>query len=349
MGLPIRFSLLSIAVFLIALPAAAQQGTVRIIQTNAAGDNVHIIDPEINEVVEIIHGIAKAHGVTSAPDGRTLYFSNEIDRTLDIVPWEVMSVTQKIPLSGRPNNIAITPDGSKVYVAIVADGAYVDVVDIEAGRVVKSIPTLGGVHNVFITPDGKYIAAGMIGARTLTIIDTAIDEPVWSLHFNGRSTGGYADGGVRPMAFEANFDGTTKRIFVQISNYHGVYVIDFDKRVVVDMLPMPELPISRVTNDALQGSPGHGLAVSPDGSQLWSTSKPNGHVYAWSLPELEYIGAVKVGHTPDWLTMTPDSRYLYAANAGSQDVSVVDTQLMKEIARIKVGQTPKRNHTVVVP
>lgn len=349
MSSPKRFSSLVIAVLLIAMPAYAQQGTVRIIQTNAAGDNVHIIDPETNEVVEIIHGIPKAHGVTSAPDGSTLYFSNEIDRTLDIVPWKLMSVTGKIPLSGRPNNIAITPDGSKVYVAIVADGAYVDVIDIKANKVIKSIPTLGGVHNVFITPDGKHIAAGMIGARTLTIIDTAIDEPVWSLHFSGRSTGGYADGGVRPMAFEVNQDGSTKHIFVQISNYHGVYVIDFNKRVVVDKLPMPELPISQITNDALQGSPGHGLTVSPDGSQLWSTSKPNGHVYAWSLPDLTYLGGIKVGHTPDWLTMTPDSRYLYAANAGSQDVSVIDTQLMKEITRIKVGQTPKRNHTVVVP
>ena len=112
---------------------------------------------------------------------------------------------------------------------------------------------------------------------------------------------------------------------------------------------MPSLPISRVTNDALQGSPGHGLAVSPDGLQLWSTSKPNGYVYAWSLPDLEYLGGVEVGHIPDWLTMTPDSRYLYVANAGSNDVSVVDTQEMREIARIPVGQVPKRNKTVVLP
>lgn len=340
---------LALASVVFAVPATAQAPGVRIIQTNAAGDNVHIIDPATNEVVQIIDGISKAHGVTSAPDGSALYFSNEIDRTLDVVPTDVMSVTRQIPLSGRPNNIAITPDGSKVYVAIVAGGAFVDVIDIEAGEVVKSIRTLGGVHNVFITPDGKYIAAGMIGARTLTMIDTETDEPVWSLHFSGPSTGGYADGGVRPIAFETHPDGSTKRIFVQISNYHGVYVVDFDERRVVDKLPMPELPISRVTNDALQGSPGHGLAVSPDGRQLWSTSKPNGHVYAWSLPSLEYLGGVQVGHTPDWLTMTPDSRYLYVANAGSGDVSVIDTRAMEEIARIKVGQTPKRNHTAVIP
>ena len=226
-----------------------------------------------------------------------------------------------------------------MYVAITGGDAFVDVIDTGEQRRVRRIPTLGGVHNVYVTPDGKYVVAGMIGARTLTVIDTDTDRPVWSLHF---------DGGVRPMAFEQNPDGSTKRIFVQISNYHGFYVVDFDKRVVVQKVPMPELPLTQQDNDGLQGSPGHGLAVSPDGTQLWSTSKPNNHVYAWSLPDLEYLGGVAVGHHPDWLTMTPDSRYLYSANAGSNNVSVIDTRAMKEIARITVGQVPKRNHTAVI-
>jgi YVTN family beta-propeller protein len=331
----------------IAFPLAAQDGTVRIVQTNAAGDNVHLIDPATHKVVDVIHGIPKAHGVTSSPDGSILYFSNEVDATLDVVPIRTLAVSKQIPLSNRPNNIAITPDGSKLYVAIVAEG-LVDVIDTAEGRVVKSIRTLGGVHNVFITPDGRYIAAGMIGARTLTIIDTETDEAVWSLHFGGAGAGGYPDGGVRPITFDTHPDGSTNRIFVQLSNFHGVVVVDFDTRSVVARVEMPRLPLTRQSNDALQGSPGHGLAVSPDGTQLWSTSKPNDHVYAWSLPDLEFLGGVGVGHHPDWLTMTPDGRFLYAANAGSNDVSVIDTVTMEEVARIDVGQTPKRNHTVVI-
>ncbi|MCH7475227.1 MAG: beta-propeller fold lactonase family protein [Gemmatimonadetes bacterium] len=338
----VRFSrILSLALgtLVIAAPMGAQSGKVRIIQTNAAGDNVHIIDPATNEVVDVILGIPIPHGVTSHPDGSTLYFSNEVDHTLDVVPTATLRVSEQIPLTGRPNNISITPDGRKVYVAITGLDAFVDVIDTREQKNVRSIPTLGGVHNVFVTPDGKYVVAGMIGARTLTVIDTETDRPVWSLHF---------DGGVRPMAFERNPDGSTKRIFVQITNYHGFYVVDFEKRVVVDKVQMPELPLTQQDNDGLQGSPGHGLAVSPDGRQLWSTSKPNNHVYAWSLPDLEFLGGVPVGHHPDWLTMTPDSRYLYTANAGSNNVSVIDTQAMKEIARITVGQVPKRNHTAVI-
>ena len=325
---------------LVTPPLAAQSGRVRIIQTNAAGDYVSIIDPSTNKVVDVIMGLPIAHGVTSHPDGSALYFSNEHDHTLDIVPTSTLSVATQIPLTGRPNNVAITPDGQKIYVAITGADRFVDVVDLEAGRVVRRIPMLGGVHNVYVTPDGRYMVAGMIGARALTVVDTQTDRPVWSLYF---------DAGVRPMTFDTNPDGSTKRIFVQISDFHGVVVVDFEKRAVVDRVTMPELPFTQVSNDALQGSPGHGLAVSPDGGTLWSTSKPNSHVYAWSLPDLEFLGGVKVGHDPDWLTMTPDGRYLYSANAGSNDVSAIDTQAMKEIARIDVGQVPKRNHTAILP
>src|SRR5262249_584629 len=44
----------------IALPLAAT--TVRIIQTNSAGDDVSIIDPVTNKVVGTIHGIEVNHG-----------------------------------------------------------------------------------------------------------------------------------------------------------------------------------------------------------------------------------------------------------------------------------------------
>jgi YVTN family beta-propeller protein len=104
-----------------------------------------------------------------------------------------------------------------------------------------------------------------------------------------------------------------------------------------------------VDDDALQGSPAHGFAISPDGRTLWSTSKPNDRLYAYSLPDLKLVGDVPVGRHPDWLTFTPDGRFLYSANAGSNDVSVIDAPAMREVARIPVGQVPKRNYTAVIP
>jgi YVTN family beta-propeller protein len=74
----------------------------------------------------------------------------------------------------------------------------------------------------------------------------------------------------------------------------------------------------------------------------------NGRIYGYSLPDLKLIGGVRVGDHPDWLTFTPDSKFVYVANAGSNSVSAVDIATLKEVARIPVGQVPKRNITAVL-
>ena len=44
-----------------------------------------MIDPATNKVVGIINDIEVPHGVTSAPDGSRLYFTNEALHTVDVV------------------------------------------------------------------------------------------------------------------------------------------------------------------------------------------------------------------------------------------------------------------------
>ena len=51
-------------------PLAAQTGqVVRIIQTNSAGTNAHLIDPETHEVLAVIEGLPHVHGVAEHPEG----------------------------------------------------------------------------------------------------------------------------------------------------------------------------------------------------------------------------------------------------------------------------------------
>src|SRR5262252_7933651 len=98
--------------------AAAQQSKLRIVQTNSAGDNIHLIDPATNKVVGEIKGIEAPHGVAVAPDGSRIYVSEEADDTLTVIDGKTLQVTKRIPLSGNPNLVDITPDGRWIYVAI---------------------------------------------------------------------------------------------------------------------------------------------------------------------------------------------------------------------------------------
>ena len=172
------------------------------------------------------------------------------------------------------------------------------------------------------------------------MIDQKTEEIVWTLPM---------EEGVRPMAFDTNPDGSTKRIFVELSNFNGFVTVDFATRKVVDKIPMPEVAASEKTTVGLQGSPCHGFAVTADGKTLAVVSKMNSRIYFVSLPDLKIVGETKVGHHPDWITLTPDGKRAYVANAGSNSVSVIDIATRKELTQIPVGQVPKRNVTAVLP
>ena len=311
---------------------------VRIIQTNSAGDNVSIIDPVTNKVVGEVKGIEVNHGAAGAPDGSRLYISNEAESTLDVVDGKTLKVSNKIKLSGHPNNIASSRDGRRVYVSIAQAPGAVDVIDTIALQRVKSIAVRGSVHNTYVTPDGKYAVAGSIAGKSITVIDTQTEDIAWVLNL---------DLGVRPMAFESNPDGSTKRIFAQLSDFNGFAVVDFATHKEVNRIELPKLAPGKTPFEG-GGNVSHGLAVTSDGKMLVVNSRLNSAVYAYSLPDLKLLGSAEVGKAPDWVTLTPDGKTAYVANAQSNSVSVIDLKAMKEVTRIPVGQVPKRNITALL-
>src|SRR6266850_986893 len=319
--------------------APASPTKVRIIQTNSAGDNVSIIDPATNKVVGEITGIEVNHGAAASPDGSRLYISNEAESTLDVVDGKTLKVTNKIKLSGHPNNISASKDGKRVYVSVAQAPGAVDVIDTASLQRVKSINVRGNVHNTYVTPDGKFVVAGSVVGKTVTVIDAQTEDIAWVLDFNL---------GVRPMAFESNADGSTKRIFVQLSEFNGFAVVDFATHKEVARIELPKLAAGK-TPFLGGGNTSHGLAVTADGKMLVVNSRLNSAVYGYSLPDLKLLGSAEVGRAPDWVTLTPDSKTAYVANAQSNSVSVIDLKAMKEVTRIPVGQVPKRNITALLP
>jgi YVTN family beta-propeller protein len=311
----------------------------RIIQTNAAGDNTHVIDPATNKVIGIINDIEVPHGVVGAPDGSRLYFTNESLHTVDFVDSKSFAVTARVPLSGRPNNIAVGKDGRHVYAGIAQAPGAVDVIDTKTMTRIASIPVKGSIHNVYVTPDGKHVVSGSIPGRMITVIDSQTHAIAWELQLSA---------GIRPMTFETAPDGSTSRIFVQLSDYHGVAVVDFATRKEVTRFELPPIPGEEKHTEGLQGAPAHGLGVTADGKVLLATSKVYGQLYAYSLPSLKPIGSVHVGQHPEWLTFSPDGKVVYVAVAGDNAVAAVDIATLKVVATIPVGQVPKRNATAML-
>ena len=334
-----------LAILLLALPLTAASDQVRILQSNAAGDRVHIIDPVTNKVVGEITGVEAVHGVTASPDASRIYFSSEADDTLDVADAKTLQVVKKIPLSGRPNNIAISPDGRRVYVGIrqkVGDNPGVaDVIDTASLSKIKSIRTEGPVHNIYVTPDGKNVVAGDgTDHGYVSVLDTQTDAPAWSVKL---------EHSIRPMAISKNPDGSTRSIFVQIGDFNGFVVVDFKTRKEVARITLPNLAHGRIP--IISGSAeSHGLAVTADQKILIVCSRLNNALYSYSLPDLKLLGTADLsGKGAAWVTLTPDGKRAYVADPVGNSTLVVDIPTMKEVAKIPVGQVPKRNHTMVIP
>ena len=323
------------AIVLLSISLGAQK-KVRIIQTNSAGDNVHVIDPVTNKVVGVISGIEVGHGAAVAPDGSRIYVSDEADSTLDVVDGKTLKVTHKIPLSGHPNNIAVGRDGRRVYVGIAQAPGGVDVIDTVSLKNVKTLPTRGAIHNAYVTPDGKYVVAGSIAGKSVNVFDASTEQPEWVLEM---------DLGIRPMTFSTNPDGSTKWIFAQLTGLNGFAVIDFATRKEINRIKNPDLPPGKKTVPA-GSDPSHGMAVTADGKTLVVCSRLNNYLYAYSLPDLKSLGGAELsGKGAGWVTLTPDGKSAYVANPVTNDVSVVDIASLKEVAVIPVGFVPKRNTT----
>jgi YVTN family beta-propeller protein len=318
--------------------------------TNSAADTIDVVDAATNKVVQVVRGIQLPHGINFSPDGTQVYVSNESESVLDIVDRASGQITHKIELSARPNNLTITNDGHRVLVGIRTLPGAVDVVDTTSLSRVKSIPVNRSVHNIYVTPDGKYAVVGSIESKSVTIIDLATDQIAWEVEF---------DRGVRPMAFETNPDGSTRHIFVQLSDFHGFAVVDFAKRAEVARIALPNQPAGFGILEERTGTPSHGIGVSPDGKSLWVNSSFANAVFEYSLPDLKLIGHSALplvdsfthpptGAVPEWITFTPDSKTVYVSNSAARSVSAIDTKTLKSIAVIPVGEVPKRINTLVL-
>jgi YVTN family beta-propeller protein len=327
------------AILLSALSLQAAGKRVVIVQTNSAGDNVHLIDPATNKVIGVINGIEVNHGAAVAPDGSRIYVSNEADSTLDFVDGKTLKVIHKVKLSGHPNNIAVGKDGKRVYVGIIQAPGGVDVIDTASASNVKTMPTHGSIHNAYVTPDGKYVVAGSIAGKTVNVFDAKTEEPLWYLDMGL---------GVRPMTFSWNPDGSTKWLFAQLTDFNGFAVVDFATHKEITRIKNPDLAPGK--KEVPEGSdPSHGMAVTADGKTLVVCSRINNYLYSYSLPDLKNIGAAELtGKGAGWVTLTPDGKTAYVANPVTNDVSAVDIKTMKEVARIPVGFVPKRNTTGIL-
>lgn len=299
---------------------------------NSQGDDLTVIDLAALKVVDTIKVGNEPHGLCAPADGRRLFTTIESEKNLKTIDTITGKILDTIPVTGRPNECAATPDGHYVGVPI-RDGNSVDVVDTVQRKVVKVLP-VKEPHNCFNTGNNNDLYVSSMGSHEIDVID--LKKMAYSARI--------PVGGI-PRPYAVSNDERT--LYTALTNLHGFVIADIPGRKVVERVELPPAPPLACPLEV--NTPTHGLALTPDGKQLWVTSLADAGVYVYDLAAKKTSPMIHVGKCPNWIAFSPDGKYCVVSNSDTDDCSIIDAHTHREVARVKVGKSPKRVLVVNVP
>lgn len=323
---------LGLLLLFLGIVSASRAASTRLYVTNSLGDDITVIDLTTMKPVQTFKVGKQVHGICASSDTSAFFVTIESEHNLKIVNSRTGSILSTIPLTGRPNQCAATPNGR--YVAVpIRDGNSVDIVDVQSKKVVKTLP-VKVPHNSYNTGSNEVLWVSSMGSNEINRIDLRKME--YSAHI---PTGGI------PRPYAITKDGNT--MYVALTNLHGFVVASVPQDKVIDKVELPPAPPLECALEP--NTPTHGLELSPDGRQLWVTSLADGLVYVYNTSSHKIVGHVQVGKCPNWITFSPDGKYCCISNSDSNNASIIDTATLHEVARVPVGKGPKRLLALNVP
>ena len=141
------------------------------------------------------------------------------DNTVSVIDTATNTVVATIPVGNFPLGVAVTPDGTKVYVANFSDNT-VSVIHTATNTVVKTIPVGTGPMAVAVTPDGTKVYVTNDGSNNVSVI-----------HRPGNTVVATIPVGTHPAGVAVTPDGT--QVYVTNAADNTVSVIDTATNTVV--------------------------------------------------------------------------------------------------------------------
>ncbi len=210
----------------------------------------------------------------------------------------------------------VTPDGLTLDVGSDLKNFH-RVIDAHSGKVKGIIPTPQSMfnHNMNMSPDGKTIFAAPNG-NTMTIADMATMKPTGTITFSDH---------VR--VFVINHDAS--RVYANLNNLLGFEIADAKTRKVIKRVEAPaEMWKAKWADPNLHfyghGAPMHGIAMTPDESEIWIPDAINNQVLVYDntgeWPVLDLKKSIKTEAPNGWITMGLDGKLAYMASGDVVDV-----------------------------
>ena len=274
-------------------------------------------------VFEAKPGVAPENikGVALNAESGRLYVTTT--RRMAAVDLKTDRVVWNREYEGGCDRMAISPDGRILYVPSL-EGPHWHVVDAGTGDVIKRIDTNSGAHNTIFGLDGASVYLAGLGSPLLHVADAVS-------HTIAKKVGPFSDV-IRPFTV----NGRQTLCFVNVNGLLGFEVGDLNTGKMlrrVEVRGYSQGPVKR------HGCPSHGIALSPDESELWLADAANSRVHifdATSMPPKQ-LASIPLRDQPGWITFSLDGRYAYPSTG-----DIIDTQTRQIVG----GLTDERGRAV---
>ncbi|GAB3831990.1 YncE family protein [Pontibacter rugosus] len=299
---------------------------------------------------------------------------NGQDNSVSVIRLPENEVTETIKLQEAvaPHHISISPDNTKLAVAITstdlsgghggmggtANNFKVIVLDAVTGLGVKTIDLPKMPHNAVFNPDGSELWIGQPDENSGTVV--VYNTSDWSL----KSTIGV---GKSPSEVTFSADGTVA--FVANTGEATVSVIDPVTKAVKTTLPVGADPVGAwpatdgkmyVDNETSQSitvidavstsvtetlslgfKPGY-VAFQENTGELWVSDATNGKVVVYQRNGGAWVqkAAVTTGSDAHAIAFNSDKSLAYVTNQGANTVTVLNAATFDRIKEVPVGRMP---------
>ncbi|MFZ1866569.1 MAG: hypothetical protein WAU39_20280 [Polyangiales bacterium] len=143
------------------------------------GGALLIVDLETEQVSQVPTQYVPM-GIAISPDGSTAYVANygttdAPDRTMMIVDLERRAVMQQLELEGRPEQVALSPDGALGVINVAGSGGGIHVFETAdvAGTLSPLVPTGNDPSDVTFLEDGTRVVVANSLSFDVTLVDTS--------------------------------------------------------------------------------------------------------------------------------------------------------------------------------
>lgn len=304
--------------------------------------------------------------VFSSHDGRMLFVSRPSLADVVGIDLATKKIAWRTPVKGyRSDHMAISPDGSKLLVS-ASTGNVVHQIDTATGKITGEFESGDSPHENNYSKDGKLIYHASIG-RVYTPTDQG---PVESDTSKGKrvfqivdanslkilkqwdmgqkiAEAGFGDhsSAVRPMALSPD----EKFLYFQVSFFHGFFEYDLQADKVTRManLPLSQEAANMKREDYLLDSAHHGLAMNAAGTKLCAAGTMSDYAAIVDRNTFE-ARILNAGKKPYWSTNSADGKRCYVSASGDDQLTVIDYDTERIVAKIPVGDHPQRVRNGVV-